>query len=35
MFTCPIPAKYVLENGQRIYNHVICDAKYRVPWIKD
>lgn len=29
MYECPIPVKYVLEKGYRIYNnHVVCDAKY-------
>lgn len=31
LYECPIPVKYVMERGYRIYkNHVICDAKYDV-----
>ena len=29
MYECPLPCKYVLEKGYRIYRaHVICDAVY-------
>lgn len=29
MFECPIPVKYVLEKGYRMYkDHVICDCEY-------
>ena len=29
MYECPVPVKYVLDNGYRIFKgHVICDAKY-------
>ena len=28
-YECPIPVKYVLEKGYRIYkDHVICEVKY-------
>ena len=29
MFECPVPVKYVLEKGYRIYkNHIICECIY-------
>jgi hypothetical protein len=29
MFECPVPVKYVLQNGYRLYrDHIICDVKY-------
>ncbi len=29
MYECPVPVKYVLNRGYRIYKaHVICDATY-------
>ena len=33
MFECPIPCKYILTKGYRMYkDHVICKAPYALPY---
>lgn len=33
MYECPVPVKYVLENGYRLHeDHVIVSVKYSLPF---